>query len=122
MMFIADILGCLDEAVARNDPEFGELAGEAAALIREQVKELDRLRSGDFTKEEIHNFCHKLDKTVSAREFANGCMAYQTQLYGSSPVMDLLRDTDRILNSWGILTDLPTPCADLRTRIREQIL
>lgn len=113
---VSDVLGCLDamgEAAATSATS--SVAFEAAVQIR-------RLLAGDFTKEEIHNFCHKIPATVSAQEFASGCMAYQMEIYGSSPVMELLRDTDRILKSWGILTDLPAPGAMLRKRIREQIL
>ena len=117
------ILQCLDECVVRNDPEFGEIAGDAAHLIRKQIKELDRLRSGDFTPEEIHNFCHKLPETVSAKDFASGCMAYQTQLYGSSPVMNLLRWTDLLLECWGLSPrDTHLQGGQLRAKIQSQIL
>ena len=94
----------------------GAVAFEAAKCIR-------RLLAGDFTKREIHNFCHKLPETVSSLEFASGCMAYQTELYGSSTVMELLRDTDKLLASWGIPGDHETGSGTiLRKRIREQIL
>lgn len=87
------------------------------AFIEHLVATLNRYESGNFTAEEIHNFCHKLPDTVSIRDFASGCMAYQTQLYGSSPVMDLLRESDAILSKWGIASE-----HSLRKRIREQVL
>lgn len=49
------------------------------------LEEIDRLRAGKFTKDEIHNFCHNLHGTVSAKEFADACAAEQTQLYGQAP-------------------------------------
>lgn len=45
------------------------------------LTELKRLREGDFTEDEIHNFCHNL-KGVTARQFADGCASYQEKLYG----------------------------------------
>jgi len=45
-------------------------------------KEIDRLKQGDFTKEEIHEFCHKLAETVPRQEFEKGCRDYQLKLYG----------------------------------------
>ena len=52
---------------------------EAAALLQ-------RWESGDFTPEEIHNFCHKLPNTVSRCEFNRGCLEYQDMLYGKPDV------------------------------------
>ena len=46
----------------------------AVALIR-------RWESGDFTREEIHNFCYKLESVVSLEEFKKDCIEYQKRLY-----------------------------------------
>jgi len=111
-----EMLSMLDAlAENKNITPVGAVAFEAAKLIR-------RLLAGDFTVEEIHGFCHKLPDIVSAKEFANGCMAYQTQLYGNSPVMDLLRETDRVLSSWGIAAGDNNIGSHLRQKIKEQIL
>lgn len=47
--------------------------------------ENERLRRGDFTKDEIHAICHNLHGTVDAEAFADGCAAEQVKLYGRSP-------------------------------------
>ncbi len=125
-MFIADILRHLDVngSTGLDLSPGDEVSREAAVLIRNLLQDRSRMLDGDFTPEEIHNFCHKLPETVSAKDFASGCMAYQTQLYGSSPVMDLLRSTDLLLDAWGFDTcqSALSPAAALRKRIREQIL
>lgn len=93
------------------------------AFIEHLVTTLNRYESGDFTVEEIHNFCHKLPEIVSAKDFASGCMAYQTQLYGSSLLMNLLRDTNALLEDWGVSSNHATNGGSiLRRRIQEQIL
>lgn len=43
---------------------------------------LRRYERGDFTKDEIMNFCHNLEKTVSLCEFQEGCRLYQEKLFG----------------------------------------
>ena len=62
-------------------------ATEGILALMERVRDLrrenDRLLAGDFTKEEIHNFCHKLPETVSRCEFEKGCREYQDKLYGT---------------------------------------
>ena len=69
-----------------------------AELVKREVEqlraELDRLKSGEFTKEEVHNFCHNLESTVSAQEFCNGCERYQQELYGKSPITELRAERD----------------------------
>jgi len=45
-------------------------------------KENERLKAGDFTPEEIQNFCHKLNDTVPRQQFEEGCNEYQNRLYG----------------------------------------
>ena len=47
--------------------------------------EIQRLKSGRFTPEEFQNLCHETDKPCSAEEFAEGCRAYQKQLFGKAP-------------------------------------
>ncbi len=112
-----ELLGVLDAlAENRNITPVGAVAWHAAMEMR-------RLLAGDFTPEEVHNFCHKIPETVSAQEFASGCMAYQTQIYGNSPVMELLRATDSLLEAWGFdSTGMTGPASSLRCAIQEQIL
>ncbi len=50
--------------------------------------EVERLKAGKFTEEEIHDICHNLHGTVDARGFADGCNAEQTKLYGYAPDAD----------------------------------
>ena len=62
-------------------------------LVHNLRKENDRLLAGDFTKEEIHKFCHKLPETVSRCEFEQGCREYQNKLYGESVPSSLSDDS-----------------------------
>lgn len=116
-MKIDEVLKRLDDAGRTGlDMSPGDdYAKEAARTIR-------RLLAGDFTPEEIQNFCHKLPDTVSAEDFAKGCMAYQTQLYGSSPVQHLLWETDMLLDMWGVKAIDNSKASRLRARIQDQIL
>lgn len=50
--------------------------------------EVDRLKRGDWTPEEIHDICHNLHGKVDARAFADGCAAEQRKLYGCAPDAD----------------------------------
>ena len=45
--------------------------------------EIKRLKRGEFTYDEIMDFCHNLPETVSKEEFAEGCAKYQCKLYGA---------------------------------------
>lgn len=44
--------------------------------------DIARLKRGEFTPEEVQEFCHNLPKTTSREDFAKGCIAYQAKLYG----------------------------------------
>lgn len=47
-------------------------------------REIERLKSGQFTLEEFHNLCH--DKFPCSRdEFDQGCIEYQRKLFGPRP-------------------------------------
>lgn len=83
----------VDELLEDLDTLAGDFdcAEHAAALIR-------RWRKGDFTPEEIHNFCHKLPDTVSAGEFAQGCADYQRKLYGCAPHADSVEKCNRLMS------------------------
>lgn len=100
-----------DQAAAGLDLSPGDdCARRAAGLIREciadhdnaqlvtrgLISECDRLLSGKFTKDEIHNICHNLHGTVSAEEFAKGCSDEQRKLYGCAPDADRIRDIIKI--------------------------
>lgn len=69
--------------------------------IREAAKLIERWRTGNFTKDEIHDFCHNLHGTVSAVQFAEGCTAEQRKIYGCAPDADRLaavkKHSDRTL-------------------------
>lgn len=58
--------------------------------IRKLVTDNERLKRGEFTTEEMHNFCHNLHGKVDARAFADGCTDEQRKLYGCAP------DADRV--------------------------
>lgn len=77
---------CLDDSRAKRlveaGVEFGWNAYEKLNNVLELKKKLERYERGDFTKDEIHNFCHNLEKTVSLCEFQEGCRLYQEKLFG----------------------------------------
>lgn len=58
---------------------------EAESRSRELTKEVERLSSGNWTKEEIHNICHNLHGKVSIGEFAEGCRKEMLKVYGECP-------------------------------------
>jgi hypothetical protein len=51
---------------------------------RSLKKEVERLKEGDFTPEELQNLCHNLQGCGRA-EFEEGCRRYQEQLFGPKP-------------------------------------
>lgn len=72
-----------------------DCASELSAVLATVQGEIDRLKTGKFTAEEIHNFCHNLHGTVSLEEFAAGCAAEQKKLYGRAvPVETPPQQTD----------------------------
>lgn len=50
--------------------------------------EIERLKRGEWTAEEVHAICHNLPTIVGARAFADGCAAEQRRLYGCAPDID----------------------------------
>lgn len=80
---------------AKRAGTVGAWADVAMQWINAANDELARLKRGEFKPEEIQEFCHKLPETVSAREFADGCAAYQRTLYGCAPDAD--RHPDSLL-------------------------
>lgn len=44
-------------------------------------EEVERLKAGRFTEEELQNLCHNQDKGCPLR-FAEGCVAYNRKLFG----------------------------------------
>ena len=45
-------------------------------------QEVARLKRGEFTHEEVHEFCHILPEVVSRDEFEECCKKYCDKLYG----------------------------------------
>lgn len=58
----------------------------ALMRIKELDKELVRLKRGDFTPEEFQNLCHNRHEKegCTAKDFFDGCAAYQKSLFGKS--------------------------------------
>jgi hypothetical protein len=85
-------------------------ADDTLAALRD---ENERLKSGRFTKDEIHDICHNLHGTVSAQDFADGCAEEQRRLYGCSPDRDELaalrqqvaQQEEHLGNIWDALAD-----------------
>ena len=57
-----------------------DLQSDRTELLEARAK-LKRFERGDFTADEIHNFCNNLSDTVSKAEFEAGCRAYVLKLY-----------------------------------------
>lgn len=93
--------------------------------IQALTKELERLRRGEFTPEEIHNFCHNLHGTVDSQAFAQGCAHEQRRLYGCAPHVDEIAAlTGRVHDLESQLATVTTLAADWQreaTRLREMM-
>lgn len=59
----------------------GMLGPYNGKMIELLIKEVERLRKGDFTEEEFQNLCHNFS-TEDACRFKQGCIEYQKQLFG----------------------------------------
>ena len=84
-----DELDAANDAIrdlAETNHNLGIQLEDAKRIITAQEQEIIRLKRGEFTSDEIQNFCHNLPETVSVQEFCNGCKQYQQQLYGESPI------------------------------------
>ncbi len=66
---------------------------QASDVVKLQA-EVARMRAGQFTKDEIHNFCHDLHGTVCAVGFAEGCEAEQRKFYGKAPHADRVKELE----------------------------
>jgi hypothetical protein len=77
---------------------YAERAWQAAQA--EQAAEIERLKRGEFTPEEIQHLCHRVAETVSADAFARGCAEYQRRLYSEAPDADargeLMAECDKL--------------------------
>lgn len=71
--------------------------------LSELLAEIDRLKAGDFTSEEIQNFCHKISETEPVCKFADGCADYQKMLFGSAPDRE---DAERFRNAVQFFADM----------------
>lgn len=64
-----------------HEKEIGFRVGESRKLLKEIV----RLRSGDFTPEEFQFLCHKFSEQDREAFFA-GCAAYQRKLFSKADI------------------------------------
>lgn len=69
------------------------LLGEMDMRIQELEQEVQRLKEGDFTPEELQNLCHRFQRE-DALSFFQGCQDYQRRLFGYSSE-DLQRQCQR---------------------------
>lgn len=101
-------------------PLFHSLNDEITKLreqLAEATAEVERLKGGNWTPEEVNNICHNLHGVVSARGFADGCALEQQRLYGCAP------DADDVVRLREQLAEATKPVKDvdwetLWTRIR----
>jgi hypothetical protein len=62
------------------------------AEILQLQAENNRLKAGKFTPEELQNLCH--EQQGNAESFAQGCCAYQVELFGRSPTADKIKELE----------------------------
>lgn len=79
-----------EKKLSEESDNFADQLTKLEVKLSQLKAENDRLHSGDFTEVEIHNICHNLHLSgkVTARQFANGCVAEQRKLYGRAPDRD----------------------------------
>jgi len=83
----------LNKVIDEREKERDKWANAAKANYNACGKlqeEINRLKKGEFTKAEIHNFCHSLNENVSREEFEKACKEYQDSLYGDKDTPDNL--------------------------------
>jgi hypothetical protein len=80
--FCRDVLRDLRSEVRLAEPTT-YLEAEAVGVIEFLLAEIERIKRGDFTREEVHGFCHNLTDKVPRAEFEEGCRKYQDRLYGA---------------------------------------
>jgi hypothetical protein len=61
------------------------LTGALKAIIKDQQEEINRLKEGNFTKEEFQNLCHNKSVQEGFNRFRQGCLEYQKKLFGAFP-------------------------------------
>lgn len=83
----------LQKAVSELTTQRLDLEAEVEKRINrvEELKnEVDRLKEGRFTDEELQNLCHNL--TCAQREaFEKGCREYTDRLFGADPPLPLIQ-------------------------------
>ena len=93
--YCSNLLQRLERRGCKMDALGGDIS-VAIDVIRALRRDKTRLLAGDFTKEEIQNFCHKLPETVSRCDFEQGCREYQDKLYGTQspwrPITEIHED------------------------------
>lgn len=75
---------------------------ELTAMTQERDSlrnDLDRLKSGQWTTEEVNDICHNLHSVVNARQFADGCTSEQRKLYGCAPDADRVAELQNDLDN-----------------------
>lgn len=65
---------------------------EAKSIIRRMAFQIDRLKAGAFTPEELQGLCHSGlgEDDIRYDAFCNGCTEYQRKLFGKSREDDLI--------------------------------
>lgn len=81
-------------------------------------KEIERLKRGDFTSEELQNLCHNLPEEKRI-EFFNGCTSFQEKLFGKSAIDEEMERCIKIVESkkgWISIRWVETIVAEIRQR------
>lgn len=65
---------------------------ETGRKWREARAECDRLKNGDFTRDEFQNLCHNLPDDCTPESFCDGCELYHHKLFLTSPITQLKCD------------------------------
>lgn len=88
-------------------------------LLTDAQAEIERLKRGDFTADEIHAMCHKLEALVPAGEFARGCADFQVKLYGRAPTRDALERLKNTISELLTLVHQPNPTDPAKWCVRK---
>jgi hypothetical protein len=78
----------------------------------------NRLKAGKFTPEELQNLCH--EQQGNAESFAQGCCAYQVELFGRSPTADKIKEREEALsNANKLIEELSKELEELQDKLKK---
>ena len=107
-----------------GDCEHGIERGNCVRCLRTEVadlrREVRRLKRGDFTPGEFQALCHHRDERpgCTPADFADGCLAYQCQLFG---LEDTAKQTCRLAREMAEAASLSASATLARSNALEEV-